>query len=58
MIDVSVYWKAPWNARVTLGVNNVFAKDPPLAFTTFANSFDPQYDVPGRFLYLSYNQKF
>ncbi|TZF91755.1 TonB-dependent receptor domain-containing protein [Cognatilysobacter lacus] len=56
--DVSAYWKAPWNARVTIGVNNVFDKQPPLAFTTFANSFDPQYDVPGRFLYMSYNQKF
>ncbi|GAB1596549.1 TonB-dependent receptor [Lysobacter sp. PAGU 2638] len=56
--DVSVYWKAPWNAKVTLGVNNVFAKDPPTAFTAFANSFDPQYEVPGRFFYMSYNQKF
>ncbi|AXK71351.1 TonB-dependent receptor [Lysobacter sp. TY2-98] len=56
--DVSAYWKAPWNAKVTLGVNNVFAKDPPTAFTAFANSFDPQYEVPGRFFYLSYNQKF
>ena len=56
--DVSVYWKAPWNAKVTLGVNNVFDKDPPVAFTTFANSFDPQYEVPGQFFYMQYNQKF
>ena len=56
--DVSVYWKAPWNAKVTLGVNNVFDKDPPVAFTTFANSFDPAYEVPGQFLYLQYNQNF
>ncbi|AXK73693.1 TonB-dependent receptor [Lysobacter sp. TY2-98] len=56
--DVSVYWKAPWDAKVTVGVNNAFDKEPPLAFTTFANSFDPQYEVPGRFFYLSYNQKF
>jgi iron complex outermembrane recepter protein len=56
--DVSVYWKAPWNAKITVGVNNVFDKEPPLAFTTFANTFDPQYEVPGQFVYLQYNQKF
>jgi iron complex outermembrane receptor protein len=56
--DASIYWKAPWNARVTLGVNNVFDKEPPTAFTAFANSFDPQYEVPGQFFYLQYNQKF
>lgn len=56
--DVSVFWKAPWNARVTLGVNNVFDKEPPVSFTTFANSFDPQYDLPGQFFYIQYNQKF
>ncbi|GAB3747990.1 TonB-dependent receptor plug domain-containing protein [Lysobacter olei] len=56
--DVTAYWKAPWNARITLGVNNIGDKDPPVSFTTFANSFDPQYEVPGRFVYLQYNQKF
>ncbi|WP_462114999.1 TonB-dependent receptor domain-containing protein, partial [Lysobacter xanthus] len=56
--DLSVYWKAPWNAKVTVGVNNVFDKEPPVAFNTFANSFDPQYEIPGRFFYMSYNQKF
>lgn len=56
--DVSVFWKAPWNAKVTLGVNNVFDKQPPVSFNTFANSFDPQYEVPGQFFYIQYNQKF
>jgi iron complex outermembrane receptor protein len=56
--DASVYWKAPWNAKVTLGVNNVFDKQPPRAFNAFANTFDPQYEVPGRFFYMQYNQKF
>ncbi len=56
--DVSVYWKAPWNAKVTLGVNNLFDRDPPVAITAFANSFDPAYDIPGRFMYLQYSQKF
>lgn len=56
--DVSVFWKAPWNAKITVGVNNVFAKDPPVIFGTFANSFDPSYEIPGRFVYMQYNQKF
>jgi iron complex outermembrane receptor protein len=56
--DVSVFWKAPWNAKITVGVNNVFAKDPPIIFSTFANSFDPSYEIPGRFVYMQYNQKF
>jgi len=56
--DLSASWQAPWNAKVTLGVNNAFDRDPPRSATTFANSFDPQYEIPGRFFYLRYNQKF
>ena len=56
--DVSAYWNTPWDGKITFGVNNVFDKDPPVAFTAFANSFDPQYEVPGRFYYVRYNQKF
>lgn len=56
--DLSFYWKAPWNAKITVGVNNAFNKQPPVSFTTFANSFDPQYEVPGRFFYVQYNHKF
>jgi len=56
--DVSAYWSSPWNAKVTLGVNNVFDKDPPRSVAAFANSFDQQYEVPGRFYYLRYTQKF
>ena len=29
--DVSAYWNAPWNAKITVGVNNVFDKNPPIA---------------------------
>lgn len=56
--DVSLYWNAPWNAKITLGANNVFDKTPPVSYTTFANSFDPAYDIDGRFLYMQYTQKF
>jgi len=56
--DLAGYWNAPWDARITVGVNNIGDKDPPVSFLTFANSFDPQYEIPGRFYYLQYNQKF
>ena len=56
--DASVYWNAPWNAKITVGVNNVFDKNPPIALNSFANSFDPQYEIPGRFMYFRYSQKF
>ncbi|UHQ24319.1 TonB-dependent receptor [Lysobacter sp. 5GHs7-4] len=56
--DASVYWNTPWNAKVTLGINNIFDKNPPFSAQAFANSFDPAYEVPGRFYYLRYTQKF
>ncbi|WP_428995291.1 TonB-dependent receptor [Lysobacter enzymogenes] len=56
--DLQVRYNAPWNATVALGVNNLFAKEPPLAQNAFANNFDYQYDIPGRFFYLKYRQRF
>ena len=56
--DVSVAYAAEWDATIRVGIKNVFEKDPPAQLTTFANSFDPAYEVPGSFYYLSYNQKF
>jgi iron complex outermembrane recepter protein len=56
--DISVYWNSPWNAKITLGLNNAFDKDPPRSVQAFANSFDEQYELPGRFYYMRYTQKF
>jgi len=56
--DLQGTWDAPWDGRVTAGVRNLLDKDPPIAFSTFANSFDPQYEVPGRFWYVQYSQRF
>ncbi|MBP6534689.1 MAG: TonB-dependent receptor, partial [Arenimonas sp.] len=56
--DISFFYSTPWKGKITLGLNNAFAKDPPFSATTFANSFDPQYEVPGRFWYMRYEQKF
>lgn len=45
------YTVRPWNATFTLGVNNLFDKQPPISRSTFANSYLPMYDTPGRFVY-------
>jgi len=57
-LDLQASWNAPWNARVTAGVQNATDRDPPVSYTAFANSFDPAYPIPGRFWYASYTQKF
>ena len=57
-VDLQGTWDAPWNGRVTVGVNNVTDRNPPFAYSAFANTFDPQYPVPGRFWYVMYMQKF
>lgn len=56
--DVRVRWNSPWNATVALGVNNLFEKDPPVSFTSFANSMLQDYEIPGRFWYAEYTQRF
>ena len=56
-IDLEGAWDTPWDARITLGVRNVFDRDPPVSYTT-ANNFDPGYEVPGRFWHLGYTQRF
>lgn len=58
---------AGWNTkiggqsmRLSLGVNNVFDKDPPEGcFSCSLNGYDPgTYDVPGRFYYLQATYRF
>ncbi|WP_425525055.1 hypothetical protein [Xanthomonas citri] len=41
-----------------LGLNNVFDRDPPVALSASANSFDSAYAIPGRYSYLQYTQRF
>ena len=55
--DLEGSWDAPWRARITLGVRNAFDRSPPIAYSA-ANSFFADYDVPGRFFYASYRQRF
>ena len=56
--DLQVRYSTPWNAIVSVGVNNAFDRDPPVSYSTSYNMFDPQYDLPGRFMYMQYKQKF
>jgi len=56
--DLQVRYNLPWNGTVSVGLNNVFAKEPPVATQAFANSFDYQYDTPGRYMYMEYRQRF
>ncbi|GJM10474.1 MAG: TonB-dependent receptor [Lysobacteraceae bacterium] len=47
------YHIGDWGTQLTLGVNNLFDKGPPLSQTAFANSFDSSvYETPGRFPYV------
>jgi iron complex outermembrane receptor protein len=56
--DVEFGWDSPWRAHVALGVRNALDRTPPVSYSAYANSFFPDYDAPGRFLYVSYRQKF
>jgi iron complex outermembrane receptor protein len=56
--DVQFRYNTPWNGTVMLGVNNLWNKEPPTSYSVSYNMFDPQYDLPGRFMYMQYKQKF
>lgn len=58
-VDFQVNWDTSWKARATFGIRNALDRDPPHAWSySSMNSFFPDYDIPGRFLYVSYRQKF
>lgn len=63
--DLSFAVNLPWNARVTLTVNNVADKDPPIVGSTIGstavnsgNTFPQFYDTLGRYYTLGLNWKF
>ncbi|WP_434030314.1 TonB-dependent receptor [[Pseudomonas] boreopolis] len=56
--DLQFRYNTPWNGTVSVGVNNAFDRDPPTSYSVSYNMFDPQYDVPGRFYYMQYRQRF
>ncbi|XFC40135.1 TonB-dependent receptor [Stenotrophomonas indicatrix] len=56
--DVQVRYNTPWKGTIMLGLNNAFDKQPPVSYQVSYNMFDPQYDLPGRYMYMQYKQKF
>lgn len=57
--DLQVSWKAPWDATIALGANNVFDHKGSLQYSAPNSSFAYYggFDV-GRFLYMKYTQRF
>ncbi|MGA9851774.1 MAG: TonB-dependent receptor [Gammaproteobacteria bacterium] len=58
--DVSAtYHVDSWNTDFTFGIRNLFDREPPIAMSSFANSFLPTYyRAPGRFFYGRVGVKF
>lgn len=58
-VDLTGSWTASWKGVFTLGIRNAFDREPPHAWSYSGNnSFFPEYDVPGRFFWMSYRQRF
>jgi iron complex outermembrane receptor protein len=58
--DLSAGWEASWRGRFEVGVRNAFDRDPPPSRSEVNGdiTFIPDYDIPGRYWYASYRQKF
>lgn len=56
--DMQFNWYAPWNGRLTLGVDNVTDEDPPLDPGQLRGFNFNLYDGYGRLPYLRYTQSF
>ncbi|KIQ26219.1 TonB-dependent receptor plug domain-containing protein [Xanthomonas campestris] len=57
--DLQVNWKAPWDATIALGANNVFDHRGPLQYSAPNSSFAYYggFEI-GRFMYMKYTQRF
>lgn len=60
--DAQVSWRTDaWmkGVKVTVGVNNVFDKNPPICLSCTLNGYDPgTYDLPGRYTYAKLSMDF
>jgi iron complex outermembrane receptor protein len=57
--DVNViYHFDSLNSDFSVGIRNLFGKNPPISQQAFANSYLPMYDVPGQFFYARIGVKF
>ncbi len=55
--DLQLRWQPVHGMELSLGVNNAFDRDPPVSYNVY-NSYDPAYDIPGRFWYANWRQRF
>lgn len=56
--DLRLSWNTPWRGEAALGVDNLFARRPPVAYSAPFHSHDVRrHEVPGRFWYLQYRQQ-
>ncbi|MBW7897045.1 MAG: TonB-dependent receptor [Opitutaceae bacterium] len=59
--DLQARWNAPWNARISLGINNVLGRKPPIMHAAGVDGGAPPvmyaYDLD-RFFYVRYQQSF
>ncbi|HUH91457.1 MAG TPA: TonB-dependent receptor [Lysobacter sp.] len=57
--DLQVSWSAPWNAKISVGANNVFNNEGPVMHSQPSSNYAYYggYDI-GRFMYLKYQQNF
>ncbi len=53
--DARFTWQPSTRWSMTLGVRNLFNRDPDNSFSTVANSFDPIQGVPGRHVYFAFS---
>ena len=59
--DIRATWRVPVATPFTVsaGINNLFAKDPPICLSCSLNGYDASnYDLPGRFYYVEASVKF
>ena len=56
--DVSASYDLAWDARVTVGLRNLFRKDPPPSLNAFSNSYFSGHDTPGGEWFVRYKQNF
>lgn len=56
--DLRLSWNTPWRGEAALGIDNLFARQPPVAYSAPFHSHDVRrHEVPGRFWYLQYRQQ-
>lgn len=57
--DLQVRWNSPWDATVSVGVNNIFDRQGPVLYTQPSSnvSYYGGFDI-GRFWYMKYTQRF